>query len=260
MKKFLCLADLHYNYKWDEYGYTDILAELITLEKPTHILIAGDIVESSLVKHGNVYKIIRKNIFRDCDFNIPIIFCLGNHEFAYNSVENVFNRMKMYNGDEYNCYCLDVCSYYDILNTDIRIIGNVLWYDNTMKPNDNCKDDVIEEGWLDSTIINFIPSKYCNICKKQILNHINPNKKHILVTHCVPDIRLNWFSQNMPYSVYNQYSGCVNFLNELTNIEWAICGHTHKRMMGVYNNINCINIGNDYIFKTKDFYYFSFEM
>ena len=155
-----------------------------------------------------------------------------------------------------------VCNYFDIPHSDYRLIGNVLWYDNTMKSNINCKDDIINEYWLDFSIKDFIPSIECNKCKKQIINNINKNKKHILLTHCVPHSGLNWFTNNMPNSIYNQYSGCKDFLIELKdkNVEWALCGHTHKRMTGVYYNINCINIGNDYVFKTHEFKNFILEV
>ena len=259
--KFLCLSDLHYTYTWDQFGYVDLLKNLIEKENPDYILIAGDIVESSIIKHANIYKVIRENIFRG--FDMPIIFCLGNHEFANNSSENVFKRLNYYKNNNFNCYCLDTCNYFDIPNTDYRVIGNVLWYDNSLKSNINSIDDVIDNSWLDSSINKFIPSIECNKCKKQILNNIKKNKKHILLTHCVPHKGLNWFTENMPNSIYNQYSGCADFLNELKdkNIEWSFCGHTHKRMMEVYHNIiNCVNIGNDYIFKTNEFKYFSFEI
>ena len=257
--KFLCLADLHYFSKWDPY-YNYILNNLIKNVNPDYILIAGDIIESYLVKTSeNVYKTIREKLFSE--FDIPVIFCLGNHEFSDNSIKNVLNNFN--NEDIYGCYCLDSCGHFDILHTDYRLVGNVLWYDNSMKPQGSpMKDDEIDKDWLDSSILDFVPSVECAKCKQQIKDNIDVNKKHILLTHCVPHESLNWFTENQPFSVYNQYSGCANFLSELKdyNFEWAICGHTHKRVMKKINNINCINIGNDYVFHKSYFERFVFEV
>ena len=256
--KFLALADLHYNnnYAW-KYGYfQSLLKDTIEKYQIDVVLIAGDVIESSIIKHYNPYEVIRHNIFKDVD--VPIIFCLGNHEFSYNSVDNVFERMTSFT-DTYDCYCLDVNGHYDV-NSDIRIVGNVLWYDNTLKGISTQPDDVIIDGWLDSTILDFIPSVNCARCKKQIKNNIKNNVSNILLTHCVPHKDLNRFSFDEPYSIYNMYSGCEDFLKDLSNLEWAICGHTHRRMNKVIHNINCLNIGNDYVYKTRTIEKFIFEV
>ena len=66
--KFLCLADLHYFSKWDPY-YNYILNNLIKDVNPDYILIAGDIIESYLVKTSeNVYKTIREKLFSEFGF------------------------------------------------------------------------------------------------------------------------------------------------------------------------------------------------
>ena len=256
--KFLALADLHYHRAvWKDGYFQSLLKEFIENNQIDCVLIAGDVVESSFIKNDNPYRVIRKNIFSNID--IPIVFCLGNHEFAYNSIEAVFNRMNFFSDDTYDCHCLDIVGHYDV-SSDIRIIGNVLWYDNTLKGIPTQKDDFIIDGWLDSTIFNFTPSINCDRCKKQIKNNIKNDAKNILLTHCVPHKDLNRFSIDEPFSKYNIYSGCADFLKELNNVEWAICGHTHRKVYKVIHGINCINVGNDYVHKTGTIEKFIFEV
>lgn len=254
--KFLCFADLHYNGNND--NMIECLKGIVKKENPDIIIIAGDVVESSIVKHKNIYHVIRTQMFYFTD--VPIVFCLGNHEFSYNSIDNVFKKLSYYDGSDFNCCCLDYNNFYNVENSDYRLIGNVLWYDNTMKFSSIQKDDIIEPGWLDSTILDFIPSYECKKNKNAILRNIKSDKKHILITHCVPHKKLNWFSEYEPFSPYNMYSGCADFLSELANVEWAICGHTHKRMTATINGINCVNIGNDYFHRRNDIESFVFEM
>ncbi len=255
---FLALADLHYSFNsvWSNGYFQSLLKETIEKYKIDVVLIAGDVVESSIITHENPYKIIRYNIFTNID--IPIVFCLGNHEFSYNSINKVISKLSRIK-DRFDCYCLDIDGHYDV-SSDIRVVGNVLWYDNTLKGNPNQKDDYIVDGWLDSTIKDFVPSVNCKRCKKQIQSNIKKNSKNILVTHCVPHKDLNRFSFDEPYSEFNMYSGCADFLSSLSNVNWAICGHTHRRMSKVIYNINCVNIGNDYVFKTRTIEKIIFEM
>ena len=176
--KFLALADLHYNnYVWKDGYFQSLLKDTIEKYQIDVVLIAGDVVESSIIKHYNPYEVIRHNIFKDVD--VPIIFCLGNHEFSYNSVDNVFERMTSFT-DTYDCYCLDVNGHYDV-NSDIRIVGNVLWYDNTLKGISTQPDNVIIDGWLDSTILDFIPSVNCFITEKSCISHVGPLEEYIIL-------------------------------------------------------------------------------
>lgn len=255
---FLALADLHYSFNsvWSNGYFQSLLKETIEKYKIDVVLIAGDVVESSIITQENPYKIIRYNIFTNID--IPIVFCLGNHEFSYNSINKVISKLSRIK-DRFDCYCLDIDGHYDV-SSDIRVVGNVLWYDNTLKGNPNQKDDYIIDGWLDSTIKDFVPSVNCKRCKKQIQSNIKKNSKNILVTHCVPHKDLNRFSFDEPYSEFNMYSGCADFLSSLSNVNWAICGHTHRRMSKVIHNVNCVNIGNDYVFKTRTIEKIIFEM
>ena len=258
--KILCLADLHLYFVQNKEKITEYKKQLFNLFstiKCDLILIAGDIFESTIMQTQlNPYKELR-NLFYFLE-NIPIICCLGNHEFAYS---NIIDVKKYYNSflERYNVHYLDIENYFEF--KDLNIIGNVLWYDNSLKANSFIIDDKIDNTWLDSTIQNFIPSKECKQNKNLILNSIKQNKFNILLTHTVPHKNLNWFSIYEPKSKYNQYSGCFNFLNELNNknIKYSICGHTHKYMNKFIKNIHCINIGNDYWNLNKNINYYLIE-
>jgi Icc-related predicted phosphoesterase len=245
--KILALSDLHLHF-WNNskalnYYKTALHKQILDKNIFDCIVISGDIWEYDIVfTSNNPFKLLR-DIFEN--ENIPIICCLGNHEFAYSSCSKVLNWFNSFE-DRYNIHLLDIENHY--LYNNINFVGNVFWYDNTLSNNPFSKPDKIVSNWLDSTIQDFIPSKENQKCKEQILSNLNLNEEvtNILVTHTVPHLKLNWFSINKPESLYNQYSGCKDFLCELKNTSWSICGHTHKRMSDTIYNINCINPGNDY--------------
>ena len=246
--KILALSDLHIHFVFNPRAYSyyksivrqkfEGLSEYIDA-----IVITGDIFESTAInKWGfNPYETLR-DVF--CFTDKPIIFCLGNHEFAYNRIGDVLKLFEVCYNPQLNVHCLDVINKYEI--GKYNFIGNVLFYDNTLSNNPFKVDDFIVKNWLDSKIIEFVPSKECAIRKKLIIDNIQEDKTNILLTHCVPHEKLNWFSYHEPNSVYNQYSGCKTFLEELKNVQWSFSGHTHRRMFTEINGINCVNVGNDY--------------
>lgn len=253
----LVLSDLHLHF-WNNnralnYYKESIHKQILDKQIFDCIVISGDIWEYDMIfTDFNPYKLLR-DIF-ECE-DIPIICCLGNHEFAYASCDKVldwFNSFK----DRYNVHILDIENKF--LYKDINFVGNVFWYDNTLGNNPFNQPDKIVPNWLDSTIQNFIPSKENKKCKEQILSNLNHSTgiTNILVTHTVPHMNLNWFSINQPESLYNQYSGCKDFLSELTDVSWSICGHTHKRISDTIYGINCVNPGNDYFDEYNNIKYF----
>ena len=122
----------------------------------------------------------------------------------------------------------------------------------------------ILDCWLDATIEDFDPIKECEKCKQQIYNNLSKENKNILLTHMVPHRLLNRFSFERPSNPYNAYSGCNRFLNECLesgfNIDYAICGHTHKKECVEIFDTNCINVGNDYFNISNQIKYFMIEM
>lgn len=215
------------------------------IEQADVILIAGDVIESSVMESSINPLEALSNLF----FGKPVIFCLGNHEFAFKSHPEVIKYWSQF--EHPNVYCLDILGKVEVEN--INFVGNVLWYDFTLNKNPLVMQGEIINGWLDATIKDFDPMIECQKCKDQIFSNLSKNKKNILITHMVPHIDLNTFSKEEPYSPYNAYSGCDRFILDCQDkgfeIEYAICGHTHRRECKEIWNIKCINIGNDYFHK-----------
>lgn len=259
--KALVLSDLHISMEYVKY---DIKRESFKKELERQIkehydivLISGDVFEHSVIHYTNPF------FFLNYFFNSKkVIFCLGNHEFAYEKYQDVINKWT-FCSDKYrgnNIYCLDICNYVDIDN--YRILGNVFWYDFSLNKNRLLMKGEIIDGWLDATIEDFDPIKENENCQNKIINNISDDKTNILLTHMVPHEQLNTFSIEEPDSVYNAYSGNADFLQKIENknFKYAICGHTHRREIKTIHNINCINIGNDYFFRTHKIEYFIIEL
>ena len=118
--KILCLADFHIS-TWLE---AFVLIEKIQKIPCVYdvVVIAGDLFERNFLEKNDPYQVLR-GIFS----NLPVIFCLGNHEcirVEYEQVLNVFRRRKA------NIHCLDVEG--NIQIGDFNFIGNALWYDDSM--------------------------------------------------------------------------------------------------------------------------------
>lgn len=242
--KILCLSDLH-RYSHKDYQKNKWLKDVVINTNPDIIVITGDIYEASF--QGNPYKGISKIVG-----DIPVICTLGNHEFIYRTVDETLNFYKnYYNPNKYNVHYLDIIHKYDftINNKTVRFVGNVLWYDGTMSTIKNQNVNSFADGrWLDRLIYNFDFISECNKCQKNIIENLSKDKNipNILCTHCVPHYELNGHIQNKN-SEFNAYSGIFDFLSKLTNVDYAICGHTHWRIIGKYiENCGCINCGNDY--------------
>lgn len=245
----LCFSDLHISGKL---SYQIEQAKKCCKEyRPDVITISGDIFEDFNI---NPYKELSK-----ISDDIPIICCLGNHEFAYGTVEKTheFYR-KNYNPEKYNVHYLDIIGHKCVEN--INFVGNVLWYDGSLKDVWNQGDKIID-GWLDYTIKNFDWKEENKKCVQQInCQENNPLyndewkiEKTFLVTHCVPHIDLNLFSLE-GFSEYNMYSGMKNLFSQLDKkIDYAVCGHTHRRVCKTIDGTDCVNVGNDYYFRKNSF-------
>jgi hypothetical protein len=67
-----------------------------------------------------------------------------------------------------------------------------------------------------------------------------------LCSHTVPHYKLNGHSITGD-NLFDAYSGVKTLLDELPQIDYAICGHTHSRVVGVrIGETYGINCGNDY--------------
>lgn len=224
------------------------------------VLIAGDVFEDvfDLYKVGRINETINPfvklhDIFKD----IPVVFCLGNHEFACSTIgftHEAYNYS--FNISPYkNITCLDNSGHKIIENEGKRylVVGNVLWYDG------NCSDrqdrealyNNISSNWLDHTIAGFNAKEASSACVKQIKENLSEHDDcdvKILLTHCVPHRKLNLHDAN---SFANVYSGFGDLFNtQDISVDWAICGHTHKRVTAEIETpkglCKCINVGQDY--------------
>ena len=253
--RVLILSDLHIaaeyvasQFKLEK--YKKILKDNIKNDYDV-VLISGDVFEHGVTKSVNVFEVLEEMFDHK-----PVIFCLGNHEFAYEKYETVLKRYyaqsEVYHFKNLNgkVICLDVSGYADLENC--RIVGNVFWYDWSLNHCRVLMKGEIVPGWLDETIKDFNAMKAHEECKKQIFESLSDTKKHILLTHMVPHEKLNMFSIEEPTSPYNAYSGVTDFLNEIKdkNFKFAFCGHTHRNANLDLYGIKCLNIGNDYYFRT----------
>ena len=246
--KVACFSDLHMCFK--SHPWLMKTKDIVIKEQPDVVVISGDIFDN---KNINPYKELAK-----ID-DIPIICCLGNHEFAYSTVEETHKRYEdKYNPDKYNVHYLDIVGKKEIGN--INFVGNVLWYDGSLR---NLGEDTTEicRGWLDSTIGGCFNFKEENKkCVKQINDNLSPDKTNFLITHCVPHKDLNLFSFD-DVSVYNTYSGMDNLFNKLLyKVDYAICGHTHRYTAKEIDGCFCVNVGNDYLTGNNGFQYFIMEV
>lgn len=252
MPKILFTSDLHLH------GDTldDILCILrrkLSESNPDFLVVSGDV--SDLPSHNTF------GFFSE--FDLPVVFCLGNHEFAYSSVQSTLAK---YSHDYDVCvshgvrnvHCLDTEGHFDALG--VRFYGNVLWYDGSLYNGMYRKKymDRIYDGWLDSTIIGFDAMAEHLKCVGQLKHEQRyaHGKKLVLVTHCVPHRRLNAFDMETPLSIANCYSGVDNLFDSChIHPDVALCGHTHRRVLYGHTmkdgrEIRCYNSGNDYFFNT----------
>ena len=251
--KILFTSDLHI-INSTMHQQLGIVRKKIKKEKPDVLVVSGDVSDDIYIKADDLLGFL----------DVPVVYCLGNHEFVRNemganTVENTLNFYKSKIGKN-NAHCLDVEGHFDIGN--VRFVGNVLWYDGTLsnRPDADANIRNISRHWLDSMIADFRPVEEHKKCVAQIVGNLKDigDKKAVLVTHCVPHRELNWFDRNEPMSIYNAYSGVANFFDKNgVYPDVALCGHTHKEMKYVHvspkgRETRCSNIGNDYFFWNKD--------
>jgi len=240
--KILCLADLHIHKSKDRKQKFHWIRELVQFNNIDAIVIAGDVFESWEVFRSDPYQLLGEIT----DNKIPVICCLGNHEFVDDTVDQVLKAYKdKYNPQKYNVHYLDICDHFDI--GKVRFLGNVLWYDGSLraKEDQNLYDWAWPGSWLDKRIIKFNYEMEHSNCIKQINNVLKTSEGYttVLVTHCVPHIELNGHDRN---GIFNAYSGVKNLLKD-SKVNYSISGHTHKRVIGLtLEGCECVNIGNNY--------------
>lgn len=201
------------------------------------IVLLGDIFERSY--DVNPYK----QLHYAFNYGVPIICCLGNHEFYSNPIDDTLKKYRdLYNPKKWDIHYLDIVGHHDIGSR--RFVGNVLWYDGSMKSTaDQMMGDFANGGWPDCSIPDFNWSRRCADCVSQIMDNRNCNMLNILCTHCVPHVDLNGHIKDKPMHSFNAYSGIADFLTRV-HFDFAFCGHTHYRV-GPKNILGCVaeNVG-----------------
>lgn len=252
MIRILCLADLHQDFFEEvDDGHIAAVREAVTYSAPLDaIVVAGDAHEHTLRR--SPYRMLAELFDPDVTkVPCPVIFTLGNHEFIEKHVDRELARMgELYNPCKYDVHCLDVVGKHRL--GAWTFVGNVLWYDGSMKAFPD--QDMYKWGqsygsstiWADRLIRNFRFEHWHEVCLQQIKANLAPDH-NILVTHCVPFRELN---THPPLSGFNAYSGVDDIRRSLgpdhPPITAAICGHTHRRSIGEWHGIRCVNPGNDY--------------
>lgn len=251
--KIFATSDLHIGYERSQ--TINILRDYVKKVNPDVVVISGDVYD---------YRGINP-FYELTTLEVPVVFCLGNHEFAYRYVDMVHDHYK-FNSRFDNVYCLDTKGHVDI--NGVRFVGNVLWYDGSLSNRNDVTEKLkhIDKTWLDCTILDFDPMIENRNCINQIKEHLKDyTGKSVLVTHTVPYWKLNLFNFEEPNGVYNIYSGVKDlFHNDDINVDVAICGHTHRRTNLEYNedgkSIRCYNIGNEYFEKSGEVIYEEIEL
>lgn len=255
MPKILFTSDLHMN----RFTIDDVLCAVrrkLADSNPDVLVISGDVSDLPTQNTFGYFG----------EFDLPVVFCLGNHEFAFSSVKDTIEK---YNHDYEVCvlhgvtnvHCLDTeKGHFDTHR--VRFYGNVLWYDGSLcnLPNKDTYISKIYDGWLDSSIRKFNPLGEHMKCVEQIkyAQRTAHGRKLVLVTHCVPLRKLNLFDSDQPQSIFNTYSGVDNLFDSYhIHPDVALCGHTHRRVVCEHQmksgkTVRCYNSGNDYFHKTGE--------
>lgn len=251
--KILFTSDLHMTFS----NCDEILSILQSqLEKcsPDALAISGDISDQHSL---NTYGFFTR-------FDLPVVFCLGNHDFAFDSIEHTHARIR-HDREEClsigakNAHCLDIEGHFD--THGVRFYGNVLWYDGTLcnRPDRDRWMRKVWDRWLDSQIEDFHPAEEFAGCVSRIKasqDGAPAGQKLVLLTHTVPLRALNAFDAETPDSIPNCYSGTENLFDPYgIRPDLALCGHTHRRAECEFAHpdgrlARCLNSGNDYFHST----------
>lgn len=249
----LFTSDLHFSIQTYRLEMAE-LRRMLERFNPDVLAISGDVSD---MEDG-------RNMFIELSsLGLPVVFCLGNHEFAYGSVQGTLDKWRndmesARSNNMNNVHCLDLEGHFDM--DGVRFYGNVLWYDGSLCNRlDTAKYMAnVWKNWLDSSIVGFNPMEEHMKCVEQIKAAQEGWRGNclVLLTHTVPHRRLNAFDVLTPMSIANCYSGVDDlFGRHGVSPDIALCGHTHKRCHYEHlsvdgRRIDCINSGNDYFFNT----------
>lgn len=189
------------------------------------LIIAGDLssnIDDNLIVL-NFYSKFYKNV----------IFILGNHEYDYIDINNVYSMYQKKLKKKSNIHILEKSSV---------TIDNVIFYGCTGWGNALLSEAIPEEIEDFGNIINFTPTKCVQLfdeSKKWIKDNFDnemifehKDKKKVLITHfafCMKSLNFH----NSPLNGYFVNEG-LELLYHLPDV--YIHGHTHQHLSYVYNN------------------------
>ena len=234
----LWTGDVHSTMEGHPTGNAFRAHDAVEKHSPDVVVFCGDTVQS---EHLPFLSRIQRNIVGG---DIPIVSCLGNHEFWGRTWEST---LEMVSGKTHGVHLLDTRG--AVVIDGVNFTGGMLFFDGSLK---SWPDQRVTPwgGWNDKYITN-IDIDYLELNRyytDYIRGTIRKDIPNVLVTHHVPHESLNWYSQEP--GNYNYYSGMKDFLSELetsSDVEnRCFCGHTHRPMESTVGNWKCSNIGSDY--------------
>ncbi|PAK99519.1 phosphoesterase [Lentilactobacillus parakefiri] len=194
-------------------------------------LIAGDLF-NDFQKSANYVKQLSAAVDP-----VRVFFIAGNHDMikgvSYEELEK--GRSPGYLNNQF----------FDIQNTDYRIIGINGWYDYTFAANENKTETEFHRWkmayWIDGLISQPMsdPAREQVVLSeltKQLRNAQLAGKKVILMTHFVPNqFFIHYTTDFRFWNMANAMMGSLNFQHLIDDyqVEIVIFGHIHKRLQPI---------------------------
>ena len=247
-KKFLWFTDTHLNLaalgaKFDFYLK-------IEKEKPDGVFLTGDISNGS--NTINDLKYLARNV------EVPIYFVLGNHDYFYNSIDGMNDKIRLLCKEYPNLIWMTESNPI-ALNNEVSIIGTEGWYDAMVGDPKYIKYTF---DWFMISNIRKLPSMKdrieafrkladvsCNIIEKQLNKALDDGYKTIyMLTHFPPWVEATrdvgtimekfWLPYNTNLRLGKLIESIMKDRNKI-NL-FILCGHSHCPLsIRVTRNINC---------------------
>ncbi|MEH6949710.1 metallophosphoesterase [Bacillus sp. JJ634] len=242
MKNIVVFSDSHLDVNSNQMG-RNLLSELISVikdKKTDLIIISGDLTNFA----DNTLKIIDVIQYQ---IGTKVLFIPGNHD--------VWVDQNQSSWDGYNIIKSHDSSLIDkpyVINNEYAVIGDMGWYDYSFSP-ETIPHSILRSRkkklWNDSVYarwnMNDIDLQRIMIDKFEKQLSTFKDKKIIFVNHFIPYKEFITFKANdANWNLCNAFMGSSDLgglLDQYSNIEWVLFGHTHKRY-GVIRDFHGKNI------------------
>lgn len=224
-------SDLHLEHH--DLTMVDVFIKLIKkrCENNSELILAGDIC--SVVSDNFEY------FFRGIQDKFKkIYFIMGNHEYYGSSIKEaniiVTETFDNLNKKNNNIIFLNNSCYE---TEDKVIIGSTLWSDLSYNNNDitKCKYMINDFRYINDMTVHTYQKLHIESVeqiKKLINDNIHNNKKLIVVTHHLPLYKLI----DECYKYYTMNMCFASDLEDISNVDIWLYGHTHKSNDTIINN------------------------